>query len=95
MRTRQNFLCFSIVLLIFFAGNSTESYAQAGYKIQGRVIDFDTQQPLKGISVIVRENKQGTLTNDSGYFSLVSPVQNITLSFSSIGYVNSRQHLDL
>ena len=94
MGTRANFSFFTIVFLFSFVIISPRSQAQAGYKIEGQVIDFDTQQPLKGVSVILRENKRGAVTNDSGYFSLAVPNQAITVFFSSIGYVTSRQHLD-
>src|SRR5687768_13478589 len=94
MKSKLNFLCLQIFLLIFCFVFFIKTQAQSSSQIAGRVIDFDTRQPLKGVSIIVRENKQGTITNDSGFFSLNVPKGNIILHLSSVGYSNSRQQIE-
>ena len=54
-----------IYLSFFLFILSLQTLAQEVHKLEARVIDFDTQQPLQGVSVIVREKKQGSITNDT------------------------------
>src|SRR5687767_12236238 len=95
MKSKLNFSCLQIFFLIFCFVFFIKTQAQPSSQIAGRVIDFDTRQPLKGVSIIVRENKQGTITDDSGFFSLNVPKGNITLHLSSVGYSHSRHQVDL
>src|SRR5215210_3809983 len=83
-----------LMLLISFL-SSLCAYTQNSYAIEGSIIDFDTGLPLKNVSVIIKENKKGTITNDSGYFSLQVTLETFTLQFSTIGYVNSHRKIDL
>ncbi|MEP6748373.1 MAG: TonB-dependent receptor [Bacteroidota bacterium] len=80
---------------IFFIAFSLHGVAQNNLKVEGRVIDLDTKQPIKNVSVIVRQTKAGTTTNDSGYFKLqlYSPDQAIVFSF--VGYVHSTREVHL
>jgi hypothetical protein len=58
---------YSIFFLVFI---SLQSIAQTNFTATGRVIDFDTKQSLKNVSITLRLTKMGTITDDSGYFSL-------------------------
>src|SRR5436190_9249481 len=58
------FLCF-LFLQIYF-------YQQ--FYIRGRVLDIDTQLPLKGASVYINNTTKGSTTNDNGDFEL-GPLQ--------------------
>ena len=82
--------CFLISFLI-----SSQLHTQKNFKVQGVVIDFDTRQPLKNITVVIKETKGGGITNDSGYFNLNVPSQLFTLQFSAVGYVNNHQSVNL
>jgi hypothetical protein len=95
MRTKSNFLFFKICLAFFCAITFLHLNAQPNYKLQGQVIDYDTKEPIKGVSVIVRENKQGTVTNDSGYFNLSLSIPDVTLNLSNVGYMHLRQEVHL
>ena len=81
--------------ILFFIFISLQTIAQNNFIVEGRVVDLDTKQPLKNVSVIVRQTKTGTTTNDSGYFKLrlYSPDQAIVFSF--IGYVHNTRELHL
>ncbi|WP_158797212.1 TonB-dependent receptor [Pedobacter sp. L105] len=63
---------------------STISYAQ-DLKIKGKVTSTDDGTPLPGVSVYVKETKQGTSTNTEGNFAL-SIAKGSTLVFTFIGY---------
>jgi hypothetical protein len=94
MRVKIKRLLFYL-LLIPFLFCTLNSLSQSAYQAEGRVIDFDTRQPLKGVSVIIRESKRGTVTNDSGYFNIIVPNREFTLNFSAVGYVRYHTRVDL
>lgn len=53
--------------------------------ITGIVLDEMTEEPLIGVSVIVKDSSSGTMTDFSGHFN-INADQNSTLSFSYVGY---------
>lgn len=70
--------------------------AQKAGDIKGRVLDGTTKKPLYNVSVIIARTQRGTVTNDSGYFSLHPPGQSkFTIVFSSLGYYNANVPVDL
>ena len=83
---------YSTLILVLI---SLQSVAQNRLFAEGRIVDFDTKQPLRNVSVIVRQTKIGTTTNDSGYFKLQVNGQKFTLSISSIGYATVSRSFDL
>ncbi|MCH5598081.1 carboxypeptidase-like regulatory domain-containing protein [Niabella ginsengisoli] len=72
------FLCLSISL---FAS------AQNGSSISGKVTD-DKQQPLIGVSVIVKGTSNGTATDSSGTYKLSDVSANAVIVFSYTGYTD-------
>ncbi len=82
--------CLLLLVLISVQGSS-----QNTYKVNGRVIDFDTRQPLKNASIINRKTKEGTVTSDSGYFSLATNVPDLLIFISSVGYVTVSRDIHL
>ncbi len=63
--------------------------------MQGRVVDFDTRQPIKDASVVITENQSGTVTNDSGYFSINVYMIEATLQITNVGYASYSKSLRL
>ena len=64
-------------------------YAFAGVtgKIQGKVVDAKTKEPLPGVNVIIQGTSIGAATDLNGeYFILQVPPGNYTLKASMIGY---------
>ncbi len=53
--------------------------------ISGRVTSADDNQPLPGVSILVKGTATGTTTLADGTYSVRAP-QNATLTFSFIGY---------
>jgi TonB-linked SusC/RagA family outer membrane protein len=70
---------FIAFLLVLFS-----STANAQTKISGTVTDADSK-PLSGASVLVKGSKAGTVTDQSGNFSLSAP-KGSTLNISMVGY---------
>jgi TonB-linked SusC/RagA family outer membrane protein len=71
-----------LLTLIVLIGFSSGLIAQK--VVTGKVTD-ENQNPLAGVSVIIKGTTVGTLTNADGTFSLSIPVNARTLSFSFIG----------
>jgi CarboxypepD_reg-like domain len=76
----------TFVLLLLF------HFSNAQYKIQGRVIDSETQKPLEGVNVFLSHTTIGTTTNDKGEFQLnhLEPGK-YELVVTSINYENYTQ----
>ncbi|HMC86257.1 MAG TPA: TonB-dependent receptor, partial [Chitinophagaceae bacterium] len=85
----------NVLWILFFIFISLQAIAQNNFTIEGRVVDLDTKQPLKNVSVIVRQTKTGTTTNDSGYFKLKLYSPDQTIVFSFVGYVHNTRELHL
>lgn len=80
---------------LFFIFISLQSVAQNHFKVEGRVVDFDSGQPIGNVSITVKETKTGTITNDSGYFSLQVPIPNFTILVSFVGYAHITREINL
>ena len=72
------------VLLAFLIG-LLPGFAAPAQTITGRVVAGDDQQPLPGVSIVVKGTNTGTTTRADGGYSL-NASQTATLTFSFIGY---------
>ncbi|OGU46556.1 MAG: hypothetical protein A2000_13520 [Ignavibacteria bacterium GWB2_36_8] len=83
MKTLKYFLCI-IFFTILFAGNIL---AGVTGKIQGKVTDKKTGEPLPGVNIIVVGSNLGSATDFGGeYFILQVPPGQYTVKASMIGY---------
>ncbi|MBO9730726.1 MAG: TonB-dependent receptor [Chitinophaga sp.] len=56
-------------------------------QIRGRVVDFETSQPLPGATVLISGSKMGTQSNEKGFYELKNlPAGKYTLEVRYIGY---------
>lgn len=62
-------------------------YAQTK-TITGKVIDFETGQPILGVNVLVKGASTGTSTGAGGVYSLSGVNNNQQLSFTILGYIS-------
>ena len=63
------------------------SYAYAQFSVSGTLKDAQSQQPLTGVTVVIEETKNGSITDKNGFFQLNNVAKgSYTLRFSSIGY---------
>jgi outer membrane receptor protein involved in Fe transport len=73
----------SLILVIFCSGFS---FAQT--TVSGSVTDFATNEPLAGVSIVVKGKVIGTITDGDGEFNLeIKENPPMTLVFSFVGYV--------
>ena len=67
---------------VFLASNQ----ALGQYIIKGKVFDKDSQMPLAGVNLKVKDQLSGTVTNPNGEFSFNAKSLPITFEVSMIGY---------
>jgi len=75
---------FVIILIV----NSLSLYAQNGQNIiqfTGAIVEADSLQAMPFVHITVKNKLVGTISNYSGFFSLVAQVGD-TIQFSSVGY---------
>ncbi|MBU1822558.1 MAG: TonB-dependent receptor plug domain-containing protein, partial [Bacteroidetes bacterium] len=67
---------------------SVAAIAVADVTISGKVTSGDNNEPLPGVSVLIKGLTRGTTTDAEGAFSLPVPGPNSVLVFSFVGYVS-------
>src|SRR5688572_15935030 len=77
----------SILKLLLLLFVSTQTIAQTR-TVTGAVRDKDTNEPIAGVNVLVKDTNVGMATDSDGKFSLEVPESANTLIFSFIGYVS-------
>ena len=55
------------------------------YRIKGKVID-NVNEPVIGVAVMDKQSNTGTMSNVDGYFEFCTDKEEVTLTFSYIGY---------
>src|SRR6478752_4720388 len=65
-------------------------------QLSGKVTDATTGLPLSGASIVLSENKNGTVTDSAGNFILKNlPFGHALVEVSFLGYKSAVEHLDL
>lgn len=80
-------------LLLIAAALPLQAFAQAGVKINGKVVDERTQEPVIGAGVTIVGTKSGVATNVDGSFSITVQSLPVSLAVEYLGY--RRQEIDL
>lgn len=80
MRNRINHFIFTLVIALF----PTSIFAHT--TITGTVKDAYTNEPLIGVSVVIKETITGTVTNNEGKYSIVAHNGNYNIQFSFMGF---------
>lgn len=71
------------------------SFAQTDYAIKGTVYDDETQEPLVGASVYLKENLRGTSADLDGRYEFREKQGNYTLTCSYVGYESFEKKISL
>lgn len=75
---------FTTFLTIIF---SLSAYGGTTGKIAGRIIDFNTKEPIPGVNVIIEETNLGAATNIEGWYVINNiPPGIYTITVSAVGY---------
>jgi TonB-linked SusC/RagA family outer membrane protein len=89
MRMNRSFLCVCLVAALLFSGYP-QVLAQTRINVKGRITSTDNQ-PLEGVSVIVKGTTQGTATDKSGQYTISVANNRAVLVFSSVGYASREE----
>ena len=60
-------------------------FAQGGYRVTGRILSAEDNQPLIGVSVLEKGTSNGVITDIDGNYSITVTKSPATLQFSYIG----------
>src|SRR5690554_952432 len=71
--------------ILFLAFLLSSIILSAQVNVRGKVVDT-TGESLIGVNVVIKDSRQGTVTDIDGNFSLEVPSLNNTLVFSYVGY---------
>lgn len=73
----------SLFIILFF----TNLYAQTTQTIRGRITDINTEKPLAGANITLKNTTLGTQTDEKGYFRLANvSLGRHQLEISSVGF---------
>ena len=84
-RNYNFFILINSFVLLFFL--SSPAFSQQ-ILLRGNVNDFDSKQPIAGVSVFTQSLKKGTTTDTAGYFQILLDADKYEIKFSSTGYQN-------
>lgn len=59
--------------------------------ISGYVTDVQTRESLIGVNIFNSSDKTGTVTNNSGYYSLTVPAGDLRITYSYVGYISEEK----
>ena len=75
-----------IITALLFTVFTVTGFSQTA-KIEGKITDSKTGQPLAGVSVSIAASNKGVITNQDGHFIIsISSVTPQSVRISSIGY---------
>lgn len=88
MRKKQTILVYLLIL-----GMPLLLEAQQAYKITGRVIDDQTQEPVPFTNVYLQGTSVGTTTDQEGYYTIETSTKADSVICSAVGYSKIKKDL--
>jgi TonB-linked SusC/RagA family outer membrane protein len=61
---------------------------QVAEKLITGVVKDEKQEPLPGVSILIKGDQRGTTTNEKGFFQISVPEGPVVLTFSFVGYLS-------
>jgi len=88
LKLRNSLLKVAAIFLLFFLTNNIKAQTtqQQQRVIKGKIIAGDTGDPMPGATIVVKGTQKGTVTDESGNFSIEAGNNDI-LVIQSLGYV--------
>jgi hypothetical protein len=85
MKKNLLYLLFVVLILPVSAKAQFETFKDSVVQLYGLVMTADSLQGLPAVSVVVKGQNRGTITNDRGVFSIVV-LKGDQVEFTSVGY---------
>ncbi|WP_224490801.1 TonB-dependent receptor [Robertkochia flava] len=86
------FRLFSLILILIQAPRIA---AQETYTISGEVSERNTTESVIGATILAEGTRQGTATNEYGFYSLTLPKGKYTIIISALGFKSVSREIDL
>lgn len=83
------------IILILLAATGIKAGAQARYSVSGYITDKNSGEPLIGVAVIDKATGSGTVTGNTGYYSIRLPEGSRTLMIRYMGYAEASRDIVL
>lgn len=78
-------ILFSLALLPFLANAQFQTFKDSIIQISGITMTSDSLRAIPAVSIVVKGQNRGTISNSQGVFSIVA-FKGDTLSFSAVGF---------
>lgn len=76
--------------------NAAAGQGQGTGGLKGRIVEFETSQPLPGASVQIQELNKGTISDSTGYYRFTGiPAGRYTLKVSFVSYTTENQRIEV
>ena len=72
--------------LLLTAQGAVAQNAQKKYTVSGYMTDASSGESLISAALVERNSRQGTVTNNYGYYTLTLPAGDVELEYSYVGY---------
>ncbi len=80
------YLCLLALLVVLFPGNMSGNTLKQEKTITGTILDGTTNDPLPGVTVLIKGTTTGTITDIDGNYSIQASPEDV-LVFSFVGYL--------
>ena len=84
-----------ILTIAFFIQLSLQAFAQEKFTLSGTISDFNTNESLISVNIIIPELNTGTTTNEYGFYSITLPKGNYNVIISYLGYAETSETINL
>ena len=93
MLMKRLLLCLWMLAGLLWLQSNPVAAQEKKFQIKGRVTN-SAQEPLEGVSVVIKGSQQGTSTDKNGLFTIMAPNGNPTLVFSSVGFATREEKVN-
>lgn len=84
-----------ILSIAFFIQLSLQAFSQEKFTLSGTISDFNTNESLISVNIIIPELNTGTTTNEYGFYSITLPKGNYNVIISYLGYAETSETINL
>lgn len=83
------------ILFLFLILTVNAGFSQEKFTLSGTVNDSSSNETIIGANIIVKDLKQGTTTNEYGFYSLTLPKGKYTIIVSYLGFKELQKEINL
>ena len=79
----------------FNGRNSASVYSNIIYRLDGRILAENSEEPVIGATIYINELDTGAITNLNGFFKFSLPGGPYSLTIKSVGFIDQTEKIDL